>query len=41
LPPARVLSVWEIWRDDQRATRWKWGVVALLLLAAGLLEIPL
>ena len=32
---------WSIFLDDSRGLRFKWGLLALLLLAAALLEVPL
>ena len=32
---------WRIFLDDRRGLRLKWGLLALLLLAAALLEVPL
>lgn len=39
LPGAQVR--WRIFLDDRRGLRFKWGLLALLLLAAALLEVPL
>lgn len=34
-------SRWQRFLDDRRAIRFKWGLLALLLLAAALLDLPL
>jgi len=34
-------SLWQLFLDDRRALRLKWGVLLLLLLVAALLDVPL
>ena len=34
-------SLWQIFLDDRRALRLKWGLLVLLLVIAALLDVPL